>query len=132
MRLGRREYRTRVAAGEKPYPKVLDTLREGHIGDSVQQVGVLEIPAERILGVKSVGHTNAFAWNFQSLLSADSEFARKWVSLCAAHFTTDIQEPILCYEYLGTSMFRREIIGSACCVIWALPGSPARLCESCH
>lgn len=64
MRLGRREYRTRLAAGEKPYPQVLDTLREGHIGDSVQQVGVLEIPAERTVGVKSAGHTNAFAWNF--------------------------------------------------------------------
>ena len=101
MRLGQREYRARVSAGENPYPKVLDTILQGRIGDSVQQVGVVEIPADRIVGVKSAGRTNAFAWNFQPLLSADSEFARKWVNLCAAHFTTGIQEPILCYEYLG-------------------------------
>ena len=101
MRLGQREYRARVAAGENPYPQVLDTLLEGRIGDSVQQLGVVEIPAERIVGVKSSGRTNAFAWNFKPLLSVESEFARKWVSLCAAHFTTGIQDPILCYEYLG-------------------------------
>ena len=102
MRLGQREYRARVAAGENPYPQVLDTLLEGRIGDSVQQLGVVKIPAERIVGVKSSGRTNAFAANFMPLLPEESEFAGKWCKLCEAHLSDEgIRDAVSCYEYMG-------------------------------
>ncbi len=101
QRLGQREYKSLVASGQNPYPEVLDTILGGRNNESVQEVGLVEIPSDLIVGVKSAGRTTAFSASFLPLLSADSEFAYKWIELCAAHFSTGIRDPILCYEYLG-------------------------------
>lgn len=101
LRQGQREYKTLVAGGKDPYPAVLDELLDGRGNESVQELGVLDIPSELIVGIKSAGRTSAFTATFKPLLSAESEFACKWINLCAAHFSSGIREPILCYEYLG-------------------------------
>ena len=69
-----------------------------------QQVdlGILDIPLEKIVGTKTSGRTVSFAPNFMPLLGEDTEFAQKWRSLCAAHLSDrGIDDPIHCYEYLG-------------------------------
>ena len=101
LRQGQREYKARVAAGKTPYPKVLDELIGNRPVGAVIDMGVLEIPAEQIVGIKSAGRTNAFSTSFLPLLPPESEFASKWINLCAAHLGDGIQDPILCYEYLG-------------------------------
>ena len=102
LRKGQREYREALMAGRNATPAVLDDiLPEGKV-EIVQDLGVLEIPSERIVGVKSAGRTMAFTANFRPLLDAKTEFGTKWINLCAAHLgSVGIQEPILCYEYLG-------------------------------
>ena len=103
QKLAQREYRERVAAGKNPYPEVLDEiLLDGAKTDTVQDIGVVEIPANRIVGVKSAGRISAFTATFLPLLDETSEFGMKWAALCEAHLgDVGIQEPIVCFEYLG-------------------------------
>ena len=101
LKLGQREYKNAVAEGLNPYPEVLDEKLGTGSADIVQDIGLVDIPAEKIVGVKSAGRITAFTANFLPLLGTDSEFYFKWVRLCEAHLSTGIRDPILCYEYLG-------------------------------
>ena len=102
LRRGHKEYKELSAAGKPPHPAVLDDILEEHPADVVQDIGLVEIPAKRVVGTKSAGRITAFTANFRPLLGPDTEFAVKWIHLCAAHLTdAGIQSPIDCYEYLG-------------------------------
>ena len=102
LRAGQKEARELAAAGKDPNPAVLDALLPEGTPDMVQEVGLLEIPAHRIVGVKSAGRITAFTPSFNPLLERNSEFASKWITLCEAHLgDTGIRDPVECYEYLG-------------------------------
>ena len=102
LRQGQKIYREMIMAGKNPNPAVLDDILSDSETPAIVDVGTLEIPAERIVGTKSAGRTNAFTADFLPLLGMDSEFATKWISLCADHLgEVGIRDPIVCYEYLG-------------------------------
>jgi len=103
QRLAQKEYKERLAAGLNPYPAVLDEILPGAaVPEVVQDIGLVEIPTNRIVGVKSAGRIAAFSASFLPLLEYETEFGAKWLALCEAHLgDTGIQDPILCYEYLG-------------------------------
>ena len=103
QKMAQREYRERIAAGKAPYPEVLDDILPGGISsDTVQDIGLVEIPTSRIVGTKSAGRIAAFTATFLPLLDENTEFGMKWAALCEAHLSdTGIQEPIVCFEYLG-------------------------------
>ena len=102
LRLGQKEYRELLMEGKNPHPAVLDELLPEDGANVTVDIGLVEIPSERIVGVKSAGRITAFTASFRPLLDAKSEFAHKWISLCGAHLgDTGITDPILCYEYLG-------------------------------
>ena len=99
---GKKEFKERVAADLNPYPVVLDEILNQQIAYNIQEVGLVDIPANRIIGVKSAGRITAFTASFRPLLSIETEFGAKWCSLCQDHLgETGIRDPILCYEYLG-------------------------------
>ena len=126
LKKGQRELKELLAAGKDPHPAVLDEILPDSYSLPVQDVGLVEIPAERIIGVKSAGRIAAFTPSFRPLLESKSEFGSKWIHLCSAHLgDTGIQDPILCYEYLGDFTCRRATSGSASCVTLTRPGSPA-------
>ena len=102
LRQGQKEYRELLMAGLPPHPAVLDGILPESGMENVTDLGLVDIPAERIIGVKSAGRVTAFTASFRPLLDTKSEFHTKWVALCGAHLTdTGITDPILCYEYLG-------------------------------
>ena len=101
LKLGQKEYKTRVAQGLDPYPAVLDTILDGKEAPSIQEVGTVEVPIDKIVGIKSAGRVSAFTASFLPLLKQESEFGIKWVDLCASHLESGIRDPIICYEYLG-------------------------------
>ncbi len=102
LKAGQKDYKELSARGIDPYPVVLDELLEGKVTEGTADVGTVEIPAERIIGVKSAGRTAAFTRNFLPLLDENSEFSHKWINLCAAHLSDEgIREPAFCFEYLG-------------------------------
>ena len=99
---GKKEFRELSAAGKNPHPAVLDEILGEKEADVVLDLGLVEIPAHRIIGTKSAGRITAFSASFLPLLPQDSEFGIKWCNLCADHLDeTGIREPILCFEYLG-------------------------------
>ena len=99
---GKKEIRDLTLAKKPTHPAVLDEIREEDAADVVQELGLVEIPSERIIGVKSSGRVAAFTPTFSPTLAPDSEFGLKWINLCADHLgDAGIREPILCYEYLG-------------------------------
>ena len=102
LRLGQKEYRELLMAGKDPHPAVLDEILPEISTEAVVNVGLVDIPTERILGTKTAGRTTAFTATFRPLLDAKSEFGMKWVNLCKAHLgDAGISDPIECFEYLG-------------------------------
>ena len=102
LRAGQKEAKDLLAAGKNPNPAVLDAILPSNAMDTYQEVGLLEIPIDQIVGTKSAGRISAFSAGFLPLLPLDSEFAMKWVELCVHHMSEEgIRDPILCYEYLG-------------------------------
>ena len=102
LKEGQKEYKECIQKGMNANPLVLDELLEQYGPDACVDVGAVEIPIKRILGTKTAGRITAFTPSFRPLLDVDSEFALKWVNLCAAHLGEEgIQNPIECFEYLG-------------------------------
>ena len=101
LKLGQKEYRACVAAGKDPCLPVLDDIVSAERSAMGLNLGLVSIPAERIIGTKTRGRTNAFARNFMPLLGEDTEFAQKWERLCQSHLEEGIRDPIKVYEYLN-------------------------------
>ena len=102
LKLGQKEVAELSAAGKPVNPAVLDELLPGAAAEVVVDLGLLEIPSERIIGTKSAGRIAAFSPSFRPLLDPHSEFAMKWSVLCDAHLgDVGIRDPISCFEYLG-------------------------------
>ena len=102
LKQGQKEVKERTAAGKNPNPAVLDDILGETAFDTALEVGLIEIPAERIVGTKSAGRITAFSASFLPLLGTDTEFALKWKLLCTAHLSDEgIREPIECFEYMG-------------------------------
>ncbi len=102
LKLGQKNYKECVVQGRYPYPQVLDEIINDAFVSGQVEMGLIEIPTEQIVGTKTAGRRSAFAANFMPLLETGSEFAFKWIDLCAAHLGDEgIRDPIRCYEYLG-------------------------------
>ena len=87
---------------EQAYLQVLDEILPAYMTAGEVNLGLIDIPIDKIVGTKTKGRTHAFAANFMPLLSEDSEFGLKWRNLCNAHLSdADIRDPISCYEFLG-------------------------------
>lgn len=101
LKQGKKYYNACMSRGESPYPRVLDEFVNMASVSSVN-IGLIEVPIDRIIGTWTGGRKNAFAGNFMPLMEPDSEFSQKWQNLCEAHLDQGgITDPIICYEYLG-------------------------------
>lgn len=98
---GQRAYRACVARGQSPYLAVLDDILVNVNIVAQEPLGLVELPAESIVGTKTSGRHTAFAPNFMPLLEPDTEFAAKWSNLCDAHLEEGIHTPIIAYEFLN-------------------------------
>ena len=64
VRLGQKECAVLQGKGQNPFPVVLDQILGDGVSEGAQNVGTLEIPIERIVGVKSAGRISAFSAGF--------------------------------------------------------------------
>ena len=101
LRRGQKHYKACVGAGKYPYLSVLDELFDEQTSVTRVELGLIDVPTDRIVGTKVPGRRNAFAGNFMPLLPSDTEFGQKWINLCEAHLGEGIHDPVRCYEYLG-------------------------------
>lgn len=98
---GKKYYKACMAKGAYPFPQVLEKLLEDRETVGTANLGLVDIPADRIVGTWVEGRKSAFAGNMMPLLEASSEFGQKWISLCESHLEEGIRDPISCIEYLG-------------------------------
>ena len=61
----------------------------------------MDVPIYLVVGSTEEARCNSFSAGFFPLMGPESEFATKWVNLCAAQLSEGIHDPIKCYEYLG-------------------------------
>ena len=101
LKAGQRAYRACVARGQPPYLAVLDDILVNVNIVAQEPLGLVEIPADSIVGTKTSGRHTAFAPNFMPLLEADTEFAAKWSNLCDAHLEEGIHTPIIAFEFMN-------------------------------
>lgn len=102
LKAGRKIQRQRIHQGLYPFLEVLDELLENYETEGQEELGVIEIPADKIVGTKTRGRSDAFSANFLPLIADKSEFAMKWQNLCQYHLgESGIRDPIFCYEFLG-------------------------------
>ena len=85
------------------------------------ELGLVNIPADRIVGTRSAGRVAAMAGNFMPLLPMNSEFGTKWLNLCDAHLEDGIRDPIRCFEYMGRFYVQE---GNKRCSVLKSFGSP--------
>ena len=95
-------YHEDMEHGRWPYPQVLDDILEGKNVAGRIELGVMNIPTDRVVGTVSAGRRSVFSRDFMPLAESNTEFGAKWISLCEAHLSDEgIRDPIRCYEYFG-------------------------------
>lgn len=102
LKSGQKYYHACVAQGHYPYTQVLSEVFSETMAAGRIDIGLVDIPADLIVGTVTAGRKSAFAGNFMPLLAEDSEFAMKWLNLCEAHLSEQgITDPIDCVEFMG-------------------------------
>ena len=101
LKLGEKEYRNAVSGGHYPYLPALDELLECVDVQTEENLGLVDIPLDQIVGTKTVGRRNAFAGNFMPLMSEKSEFALKWTNLYNYQTEHGVNDPIIAYEFMN-------------------------------
>jgi len=99
--LGQKESRSRAAKGQYPYLQVLDEVLRFTEVQGEEDLGLVKIPMDHIVGTKTEGRRSAFAANFMPLLEEESEFAAKWSALSDAHLKEGIRDPITAWEFMN-------------------------------
>lgn len=100
QKLAEKHHRQSLSRGEYPYLPALEELLPPQAEDGRIPLGQMEIPIAMIAGTVTAERTNAFASNFMPLLDTDTEFAAKWIALCADVRENGVQEPITVMEYM--------------------------------
>lgn len=98
LKQGQREYKNCVHRGLNPN---IQALGAEQLQLSQVKLGEMEVPIYLVVGSAQDARCNSFSPSFYPLLGPDTEFATKWVNLCAAQLGEGIHDPIKCFEYLG-------------------------------
>ena len=100
-KLGEKSYRNDIIRGRYPYLPALDDILRNRERFKEENVGLCEIPIALICGTLTKGRQEAFAKNYMPLLSAESEFALKWINLFDYQENEGIRDPVKAYEFMG-------------------------------
>lgn len=101
LRRGRKEQRKCLQKGRSPYLPVLDEILTQQNILTEQNLGLIDIPLEHVVGTSTRGRTYAFAANFMPILDEQSEFGCKWEALANAQLSEGIRDPIKVYEFMN-------------------------------
>lgn len=101
LRQGKKEQKKCLIQGRFPYLPVLDEILTHQNIITEQNLGLVYIPLEHVVGTSTKGRTYAFAANFMPILDEKSEFAYKWEHLAQAQVNEGIHDPIKVYEFMN-------------------------------
>ena len=80
-RQAQRAFRSAMNKGDYPYLSALDDFLPYERTAGEKYIGIVEIPLNLVVGTKTAGRRNSFAYNFMPLLEEETEFAHKWADL---------------------------------------------------
>ena len=75
LKQGKKEYRARIAKGQFPYLPVLDEILSEADIQTEQNMGLVQVPLDFVVGTSTMGRTYSFAANFMPILDEETEFA---------------------------------------------------------
>ncbi len=101
LKRGKKEQKKCLLLGRFPYLPVLDEILTQQNILTEQNLGLVQIPLEHVVGTSTRGRTYAFAANFMPILDEQSEFACKWEALADAQVNEGIRDPIKVYEFMN-------------------------------
>ena len=81
-------------------PELSAMLRSGKLTNA-EELGVLEIPVSKIVGIASICGKESYAGDFLPIVSPKNSFADNWCSIYSKYLNGEKIAPITCYEYLG-------------------------------
>jgi basic membrane protein A len=99
-KLARKNYAALQSEGKKGTVAALSEVLEQSKIIAYVNCPAKEIPLSYVAGTYTSGRAHSFSGNFMPLHAANSEFATKWISLCSAHLSEGIRDPIKVYEYM--------------------------------
>ena len=98
-KLGKKAYKAKFSEGDSPYLPVLDYIINKEDISGEVNLGLVDIPLDRVVGTSTAGRTQAFAANFMPLMNPGTEFAAKWSSLSDAHLNEGIRDARIAAKY---------------------------------
>lgn len=101
LKRGKKEQKKCLLMGRFPYLPVLDEILTQQNILTEQNLGLVQIPLDHVVGTSTRGRTYAFAANFMPILDEQSEFAFKWEALAEAQVDEGIRDPIKVYEFMN-------------------------------
>lgn len=101
LKLANKAYRAALQKNENPYLPALDEIEPEHLSLPHVNLGIIDVPLERVVGTGTSGRTSAFACNFMPLLDEASEFASKWTLLHRSVMADGVREPVKALEYMN-------------------------------
>ena len=99
LKQGQKEFKNCIHRGWYPYIQSIQQTRQAPLSQIA--LGTMEIPIYLVVGSTQDARCNSVSPGFYPLLGPETEFAAKWVNLCAAQLSEGIHDPVKCYEYLG-------------------------------
>lgn len=101
LKLGKKEQKNCLAQGRSPYLPVLDEILTHQEIQTEQNMGLVNVPLEFVVGTSTRGRTYSFAANFMPILEQGTEFSMKWSNLADAQVEEGIRDPIIAYEFMN-------------------------------
>ena len=100
-RIGQKEYASYISQGRNGYLPFLDGVLKNIDIVSEVNLGVVEIPLEKIKGTYTYLRSICFARNFAPLMRENTEFADKWQHVYDIQQAEGLRDPIKVFEYLN-------------------------------
>ena len=101
-RAGKRTVRKMLRKGANPYLKMLRDLIDEDSRAECIELGTMDIPTNRIVGITAEEKQNKYSYDFLPLSRPNGDFASKWCKLYWYFFSNKAARcPVTCYEYMG-------------------------------
>ncbi len=103
---GVRECRKSKGRAASGYLPSLEDVCHPEESQTEKDLGIQDIPLQRIVGTASSSRQNAFSASFLPILDSNTEFAMKWMNVYAHQVTEGLKDPIETIEYMGLHYVR--------------------------
>lgn len=102
LKLANRQKNKDEKQGKDVHPKALDAFLKKDMEAGRIELGVMDIPTDRIIGVAESKGRELYASNFLPLSPKKSNYAIQWRELCLDYQEgNEFFSPVRCCEYLG-------------------------------